>query len=150
VRLEPVRDIAGRDALLAGSLGALEAAPGWPHPDTEAGLSFLSSGGLVFLIIDDDGRIAGECGTKTPPDQRGAVEIGYGLAPLSRGRGLGTAAVCSLLDVLAGLPAVAAVEAEVHVGNPASWRILYRLGFTATGEPTRGYQRYQLALTGAA
>jgi RimJ/RimL family protein N-acetyltransferase len=136
-----------RDAILGGdlaSLGSAGVAAGWPHEDTASALSFLDSGGLAFLVLDDDDRVAGECGTKAAPDQRGAVEIGYGLAGGSRGQGLGGSAVAALLDELWARPDVRIVEAEVHVGNPASWRLLERLGFTAYGEPDRGFQRYQL------
>jgi RimJ/RimL family protein N-acetyltransferase len=149
VRLLAV-DRGGRDAALAGRLGDLgepghlSAAPGWPHEDSAPGLSFLDSGGLAFLVIDDDGRVAGEGGTKAAPDADGMVEIGYGLAPASRGRGLGSAAVAALLAVLASDTAVHCVEAEVHVGNEASWRVLARHGFTPLGPPRHGYQRYRL------
>jgi len=107
---------------------------------------FLDSGGLAFLVIDDEGRIAGECGTKTPPRPDGAVEIGYGLAAPSRGRGLGSAAVAALVDWLRALPNVSIVEAEVHIGNEASWRVVERLGFTTEGPPQSGYRRYRLRL----
>jgi [ribosomal protein S5]-alanine N-acetyltransferase len=148
VILLPVADRPTRDALLAGELDGLEAAPGWPHEDTEPGMSFLESGGWVFLVIDEDGRIAGECGTKTPPSAAGVVEIGYGLAPHSRGHGLGGAAVAALVSWLATRPDVSLVEAEVHVGNVASWRVLERLGFTTTGIETGGYRRYFLDVAG--
>jgi RimJ/RimL family protein N-acetyltransferase len=144
VRLEPL-DLDGRDAVLRGDLGGLAAAPGWPHDDTAPGLSFLDSGGAVFLIIDDDGRVAGECGSKTPPTTNGSVEIGYGLAAPSRGRGLGTAAVAALVSELAARADVRRVEAEVHVGNVASQRLLERLGFTVTEQRSGPYRRYRLA-----
>jgi RimJ/RimL family protein N-acetyltransferase len=147
VILSPL-DLAGREALQHGDLGRRSAAPGWPHEDSAPGMSFLDSGGLVFLVIDDDGRIAGECGTKTPPGPDGVVEIGYGLAPSSRGRGLGGAAVSALVARLTEQPDVHIVTAEVHIGNEPSWRLLERLGFRATGAPSRGYRRYQLPTVG--
>jgi RimJ/RimL family protein N-acetyltransferase len=143
VRLIPV-DRAARDAALAGDLGGLGAAPGWPHEDTAPGLGFLESGGLAFLVADDDDRVAGECGTKAAPNAAGMVEIGYGLAAPSRGRGLGTAAVAALIRTLAADPAVCVIEAEVHTGNPASWRLLVTLGFAPVGSELRGFQRYEL------
>lgn len=137
-------DRADRLRLLRGDLGDREAAPGWPHTDTAPGLSFLDSGGTAYLVIDDDGRIAGECGTKTPPNRQGAVEIGYGLAAPSRGRGLGTRAVALLVTRLSRREEVTVIEAEVHLGNLASSRLLARLGFTETGAPVGGFQRYRL------
>lgn len=135
-----------RDRLLRGEAEGYDAAPGWPHEDTSAGMSFLDYGGLVFLVIDDAGRIAGECGTKSKVDARGSVEIGYGLAPTSRGHGLGTAAVTALIELLRADPRIRLVEAEVHHGNDASWRILHRLGFVATGTVVNGFGRYSLDL----
>jgi RimJ/RimL family protein N-acetyltransferase len=146
VRLEPVSDCAVRDRLLRGEIDGHDAAPGWPHEDTAAGLSFLDSGGEVFLVIDDAGRIAGECGTKTAVDPRGTVEIGYGLAAPSRGQRLGSAAVGALVDLLRTNPSIRVVEAEVHHGNDPSWRILHRLGFRATGTVINGFGRFSLDL----
>jgi RimJ/RimL family protein N-acetyltransferase len=146
VKLERVADIATRDAVLAGDLGERTAAPGWPHTDTALGLAFLDVGGLAFLILDADGRIAGECGTKSPPSDQGVVEIGYGLAAPSRGHGLGGAAVGALVEWLARQPGVRAIEAEVHVGNAPSWRILERLGFVANGSDVNGFRHYLLDL----
>jgi ribosomal-protein-alanine N-acetyltransferase len=146
MRLVPVTDQARRAELLGGELAGLDAAPGWPHEDTEPGMSFLDSGGTVFLILDDDDRIAGECGTKSAPDPNGGVEIGYGLAPGSRGRGLGGRAVTALVDRLAAQPEVAVIEAEVHVGNEPSWRILERIGFATNAVAAHGYRRYVLVL----
>lgn len=109
------------------------AAPGWPHADTADALAFAAtSAAWIWLIVDDDGRVAGECGVKGPPDDDGAVEIGYGLAGPSRGRGLGGRAVAALLDELTGL-GVRLVRAEVAVDNVASRRLLERLGFAVAG-----------------
>jgi RimJ/RimL family protein N-acetyltransferase len=146
MRLEQVPDADTRDRLLTGKLGSLTAARGWPHQDTAPGMSFLGSGGMVFLIIDDAGQIAGECGTKASPTVDGDVEIGYGLAGPSRGHGLGTTAVKALVDHLAELPQVRRIHAEVHVGNTPSWRVLERLGFTAVDGPGDSYNRYVLTL----
>jgi RimJ/RimL family protein N-acetyltransferase len=130
------------ERLQQGDPGGRPVAPGWPHEDTAAGLSFVHSGGWQFLIVDEMGRIAGECGTKAAP-RGGLVEIGYGLAAPSRGRGLGTAAVGELVAWLVSRPDVSAIEAEVHVSNTPSRRIVEGLGFLATGGPDLGYLRYR-------
>jgi GNAT superfamily N-acetyltransferase len=147
VRLAPL-DLAGRAAIHHGDLGGLAAAPGWPHTDTEPGLSFLDSGGLVFLIVDEDDRVIGECGTKAPPSTDGVVEIGYGLAGPSRGHGLGGAAVSALVTQLAARADVRIIEAEVHVGNVASRRLLERIGFSLSEGGPGTYQRFQLPTMG--
>jgi RimJ/RimL family protein N-acetyltransferase len=113
-------------------------APGWPHDDTADALAFTAGGAWTWLIVDDDGRIAGECGVKAPPDDVGTVEIGYGLAPGSRGRGLGGRALTALLAELWASPAVRRIEAEVHPSNVPSRRLLEGRGFALTGvEPDR-------------
>lgn len=146
MRLEPVADRAARDRLLCGDVDGYDAAPGWPHEDSAAGLSFLDTGGEVFLVIDDNGRIAGECGTKMAVDARGAVEIGYGLAAPSRGQRLGSAAARALVDLLRANPAIRVVEAEVHHSNEPSRRILRALGFQPTGTVINGFSRFSLDL----
>jgi RimJ/RimL family protein N-acetyltransferase len=111
----------------------LPTAPGWPHPDTAAGLGYAEAGAWTWLIIDDDGRVAGECGVKGPPTEAGEVEIGYGLAGPSRGRGLGTRAVAALIDQLRAHPGVRRIDAYVVADNLPSRRALERAGFTLVG-----------------
>jgi RimJ/RimL family protein N-acetyltransferase len=131
------------EALVSGDTGDLPIAPGWPHDHTAAGLSFVGVGGWGFLVVDDDGRVAGECGTKTPP-RNGVVEIGYGLAAPSRGKGLGSAAVTALVEWLFTRSDVSEIEAEIHVSNTASRRVVERLEFVANDEPdSGGYLRYR-------
>jgi RimJ/RimL family protein N-acetyltransferase len=145
VRLEPIDTVTVR-SLLAGDLGGRETAPGWPHENTGAGLSFINHGGEALLVIDDDGRIAGECGTKAPPDADGMVEIGYGLGAGSRGKGLGTAAVAALVERLSAELGVRRIEAEVHAHNIASQRVIERAGLVRLDTPSAGYLRYRLDL----
>jgi RimJ/RimL family protein N-acetyltransferase len=119
--------------ILAGDLGGLTAAPGWPHADTAPGLSFADHGGASWLVVDESGHVVGELGTKGPPGPDGTVEIGYGLAGPSRGRGIGTRAVAALLSWLDEQPDVRMVEAHVRPDNTASVRVLQRLGFEWAG-----------------
>lgn len=108
---------------------ALPTAPGWPHSDTAAGLAHWAQGAWTWLIVDDDGRVAGECGVTGPPGVDGTVEIGYGLAGPSRGRGLGSQAVAALVAELATRPGVRRIEARVDLDNTPSRRVLERAGF---------------------
>jgi RimJ/RimL family protein N-acetyltransferase len=86
----------------------------------------------TFLIAsDDDGRIVGSCGFKSAP-KAGRVEIGYGVAPGSRGRGAATAAVKLLVTTALGSGADE-VLAEVSPTNLASLRVVQKAGFRHVG-----------------
>lgn len=77
--------------------------------------------------------IVGGAGFKGAPDEMGTVEIGYGLAPRARGRGLATEAVIALVEHAFARGALA-VRAEVPSGHAASARVLVRAGFDMTDE----------------
>jgi RimJ/RimL family protein N-acetyltransferase len=143
VTLVPVRP-GTTAAVLNGDLGGRAAARGWPHDDTALALAFTEAGGSTWLVIDPDGAIAGELGTKATPDARGVVEIGYGLAAPSRGVGLGTRAVATLVAWLVQRTDVRAVIAHVAVQNLPSRRLLERLGFGYAGEVGSDEVAYRL------
>lgn len=145
MRLQPV-STDDLDAIERGAALDHPAAPGWPHEDSLIGLSYVRSGAVGFLVVDDADRIAGECGTKAAPNADGGVEIGYGLAGPSRGRGLGTRAVAALIDWLAAQPGIRYVEAEIHETNTASRRLVERLGFAVHSGPDHGYLHYRKPL----
>jgi len=129
--LEPVSEKLAR-AIVAGYLAGVRPAAGWPHEDTLDALRIAvetgsDAGWLVRLKAT--GEVIGECGTKGPPDQTGAAEIGYGLAGPWRGRGYGGEAVRALVGWAFTQPGCRRLTAEVHQDNAASRRLLERLGF---------------------
>ncbi len=84
----------------------------------------------VWLIVRRaDERVLGDLGTHGPPDSKGCVEIGYSLAPSTRGQGLGTAAVAAFIQRLAAVPGIRRLTAVTGVENTASRRLLERQGF---------------------
>lgn len=117
----------------------LTAATGWPHADTVDALRPLAEHGGpgpavgTFLVTVDD-VLVGECGWLGGPDERGDVEIGYGLAGSARGRGLGTEAVGVLAAWVDRQAGVRRITADALVGNEPSRRVLERLGFRAERE----------------
>ena len=143
-RVDPV--LTGDFAGLA--VDGLRAGRGWPHDDTPHALAFTHTGGQTWLVVDNGGAVIGELGTKAPPTSDGRVEIGYGLAAPSRGRGLGTAAVRLLVDALRRQPQIAVLEADVVYDNLASQRLLERLGFEYVSRD-HGELRYRLDLKAA-
>lgn len=133
-------------ALLAGEDTGLPLAAGYPHVDTADALrTYVENGqsdqdGGWFVTLADDGRVIGDCGTLGWTDDRGRVEIGYGLAAQFRRQGYGTEAARALADWVAAQPDVYAVTAAVQVGNLASRRLLERLDFALVGESDGHWQ----------
>lgn len=76
--------------------------------------------------------LVGSVGFKGPPDKTGNVEIGYSVLPAHEGRGLATEMAAALLEWAAAQGA-RLVHAEVGPANPASVRVLEKLGFREAG-----------------
>jgi spore coat polysaccharide biosynthesis protein SpsF len=90
--------------------------------------------------IDDPGvrlRVAvvgGEMVGTVRVDVRAAVgDVGFAVAPIFRGRGLGTAMLEALVDDVGSDPQVVTLTGAVHVGNAPSMRAFARVGFVADG-----------------
>ena len=136
-RLELVpQSLAAVRALVEGEEPGLPLADGYPHADTLDGLRIAadhaadgSEVGGWFIVRVEDGTVIGDCGTKGWVDDRGRVEIGYGLSASFRRRGYGSEAVAAMVTWLGAQPGVRAVTAEVEVGNEGSRRLLEGLGF---------------------
>jgi RimJ/RimL family protein N-acetyltransferase len=136
ISLEPVTAELAVSVVHGGHLD-LPHAPDWPHADTADALRPLadhpdSHAGGTFLVLES-GVVVGDCGWFGPPDDEGVVEIGYGLAPSARGRGVGHQAV-RLLVLWVGAQGATRVRAEARPGNEPSLRLLARLGFERVGE----------------
>lgn len=122
-------------AVLAGEASVVDAGPGWPHADSLDGIALEavhaeSDEQTSFLVIEvATGLVIGEAGWKGGPGPDGDVEIGYGLAVPSRGRGLGTELVALLTAWVLDQPGVSQVLAHVLPGNIASRRALEGNGY---------------------
>jgi RimJ/RimL family protein N-acetyltransferase len=145
--LEPVTQRLA-EAVVTGHLGDIRAGPGWPHGDTADAMAMaMSPNSAPTWVITLDGVVIGDCGAFGWPDDRGVVEIGYGLAEPFRGRGFATeaaAAMCTWLCTYAGATAITATS--VVVGNDASRRVLEKLGFVEVDADDR-HVSYLLART---
>ena len=84
-----------------------------------------------------------DLGTHGPVDEAGRVEIGYGLAAPSRGRGYGSEAVAAVTEWLLSQPGVRQVRAHTLTDNMPSRRVLEKAAFTHIGldEGEALYQR---------
>jgi ribosomal-protein-alanine N-acetyltransferase len=81
---------------------------------------------ITFRAI---GQVVGGCGFLGPPDATGSVEIGYGLVPSERGKGIATEAVKGLLEAAWKDPLVNLVVAFPDRDNEPSQGVLRRVGF---------------------
>jgi RimJ/RimL family protein N-acetyltransferase len=86
-----------------------------------------------WLMIAD-GEVVGLCGYKNPPDAKGGVEIGYGVAPERRRRGHATRAVTELVAAARLDPRVIRLFAQTALSNRPSQRVLEVNGFEAVGK----------------
>ncbi len=108
----------------------------WPYSlrDAEA---FLASprdpilpSMLIFERTATEPRLIGSCGLGRRPS--GAVEMGYWIARSQWGRGFATEACSALIEIARAL-GLSALEASHFIDNPASARVLEKLGFESRG-----------------
>ena len=85
---------------------------------------------LIFLRTDGAPRLVGSCGLGRRPS--GAVEMGYWIARTDWGRGFATEA-CSALVEMARALGLPSLEGSHFIDNPASARVLEKLGFESLG-----------------
>lgn len=133
IDVDNLRRLADREPVDFGDIQvAAGALP--PHHVAKRSLSHLQAGipslwCTPFLIVTRSrDAVLGGCTFKTAPMQ-GRVEIGYGVAPSHRGRGVATAAVAELLRIASASGIVRQVVAHVLPRNLASSRVVSRLGF---------------------
>jgi RimJ/RimL family protein N-acetyltransferase len=108
----------------------------WPYGlrDAEAFLASPRDPVLPSLLIvertDGAPRLVGSCGLGRRPS--GAVELGYWIARPFWGRGFAGEACEALIHIARAL-GLRQLEASHFIDNPASARVLDKLGFESTG-----------------
>jgi RimJ/RimL family protein N-acetyltransferase len=123
----------------------------WPYAlgDAEAFLAApRGSADPLFLIFGHEGaevRLIGGIGIHAEPD--GARQLGYWLTPNAWGRGYATEAGEAVVAMARHALGYKRLHAWHFVDNPASGRVLTKLGFRPTG---RIEPRFSLARGGAA
>jgi RimJ/RimL family protein N-acetyltransferase len=125
-------------AMAIGDEGIVKnlAGPPWPFRvrDAEAYLARARDPILPSLLIfertDGPPRLIGECGLGRRPS--GAVELGYWIARDDWSRGFATEACRALVDIARAL-GLASIEGSHFLDNPASARVLEKLGFEPVG-----------------
>jgi RimJ/RimL family protein N-acetyltransferase len=108
----------------------------WPYAIEDAEAFLASPRDPVmpsFLITErttSDPVIVGACGLGRRPS--GAVELGYWIGRAHWGKGFATEAGRALIEIARTLK-LPRLEASHFLDNPASGRVLEKLGFVATG-----------------
>jgi RimJ/RimL family protein N-acetyltransferase len=113
-------------------------APDFPTPGDVRIASFALAGktlfptdevpwGLLVIVDTASGLAVGGIGFKSPPDENGDVEIGYGVCESFQSRGVATEAVLAVCEI--ARRGARAVIAETDRENVASRRVLEKSGF---------------------
>jgi len=110
----------------------------WPTEDTKDILPFICeslekykipSGFEIWMIVKKDNmQVVGDIGFKGKPDEKGEVEIGYGLVENERGKGIGFESLKSIIDWGISQKSVNVIKADCLINNKASTRILEKVG----------------------
>jgi len=122
----------------------------WPYAleDAEAFLRYPRHPAMPSFLItertDGEPRIIGSCGLGRRPS--GAVELGYWIGRAHWGKGFATEASRALIEIARTLK-LPRLEASHFLDNPASGRVLEKLGFRPTGLSA---ERYSCARGGEA
>ncbi len=81
----------------------------------------------------DDGTVMGTCGFHCWDPEQGSVEVGYDLAARFWGKGYMTEALKAIIGFAGQDMRVKRIHAHVYIGNPASAKLVEKLGFVKTG-----------------
>jgi RimJ/RimL family protein N-acetyltransferase len=120
-----------------------------PTPFTRADAAALIRGTIhgverFYGVWADDAQLIGVVGAGL---RGGDIEIGYWFGTRFHGKGYAAEAVGAVIDGLRRVFPARRIIAECRRDNIASWRLLARLGFTATGTPGDRPQRELLVLS---
>lgn len=87
-----------------------------------------------IAVHKESRTLIGEIGCKGGPDEKGKVEIGYGMVSAARNKGFATEMVTGLTEWLSVHPDVRRITAECLVSNTPSAKVLQKAGFKKIGK----------------
>ena len=108
----------------------------WPYSLSDARVFLEQERGaddanfLIFARTGGEPRLVGGIGLH---DQDGEVEIGYWLSPAYWGLGFATEAGRAVIDIARHTLKISRLVSGHFIDNPASGRVLRKLGFRPTG-----------------
>lgn len=100
---------------------------------------------VYAITTGDTGDLAGTCGVFKRHTDDPDWEIGYWIGPDAQGRGYATEAAGGLIEAIHADLAPPRITAGHFEDNPASGRVLEKLGFTYTGGTTQLFCMGRLA-----
>ncbi len=119
----------------------------WPYTQDDAADWLARSRGVTevfFLVFDHLGaaepRLVGAAGLHPAG---GELELGYWYTPDAWGNGYATEAGRAVVDIARHALGVRRLASRYHLNNPASGRVLRKLGFVAPGETRHVHSRAQ-------
>ncbi len=120
----------------------LASAP-WPYAMEDAqafaARPFNPDEPVLFLCLREGGELVGVAGLDRMPD--GGTELGYWIARPHWNRGYAAEAGREMLRIAREELGLSRVVAGHFTDNPASGRVLEKLGFVATGAPVERHSR---------
>lgn len=110
----------------------------WPTDDTMDILPIIikslekdkvPSGFETWIIVRKDNmQVIGDIGFHGKPDEKGEVEVGYGLVEHERGKGYGFESLKAIMDWAVSQKNVKVIKADCLINNKPSAHILEKVG----------------------
>jgi RimJ/RimL family protein N-acetyltransferase len=110
----------------------------WPTDDTKDILPIINrtlekniipSGFEAWMIVKKDNfKVIGDIGFHGKPDEKGEVEIGYGLIADERSKGFGFEALKAIMNWTISQESVKVIKADCLISNKPSARLLEKVG----------------------
>lgn len=91
------------------------------------------------IILNAENRAIDSACFMGLPNEKGEIEVGYGINEPYRRHGYVTEAVVALIHWALEQEKVSAVTAKTDKDNPASWRVLEKAGLEKCGEDEEGH-----------
>lgn len=113
--------------------------PPWPYTEAHAAAFIAGRGAddLFFLVLAHEAagpRLVGGVGLHPLGEEK---ELGYWLTPSAWGKGYATEAARAVVDIARHTLGLMRLVSGHFVDNPASGRVLAKLGFRPTGQEMR-------------
>ena len=90
--------------------------------------------GLLLAVEKDTNIVVGSSGFHDFPDERGMIEVGFGIVPVKQNQGFGKELLIGMWKFISSRTDVRVLRYTVSPDNAPSMHIIHKLGFTQVGE----------------